>query len=53
MSDRPTKRDWVGAWLEGLARARFTGEAQLTLYYTDGWVTRLAVKEDSPALAEK
>ena len=54
MSERPTKRDWLTAWLDGLERSRFTGEAQITLYLTNGWFTRLVVKEGEPHhLAEK
>ena len=48
MSDRPTKRAWLTAWLDGLERSRFTGEARLTLTLEHGSLVRLLVAERKP-----
>jgi hypothetical protein len=45
---KQTKRDWLNAWLDGMERGGFTGEAMPRLHFNNGVLTRvIPMREDS------
>jgi len=42
---KPTRHEWLVAWIEGLIRQAFTGTASITLHVERGSITRLEVQE--------
>jgi len=39
--DRPTKREWIAAYLLGLEKSGYTGRVELILDFNKGGITRL------------
>ncbi len=46
VTNAPTRREWLVAWLDGLERSCFTGTVSLTLNLAHGGITRLVVQEE-------
>ncbi len=51
---RPTKREWLKAYMDGLERSRYTGSVEVRLTYCNGEITLVitTVKDDSARVRE-
>lgn len=51
---RPTKREWLKAYMDGLERSRFTGSVEVRLTYCNGDITLVitTVKDDIARVRE-
>jgi hypothetical protein len=45
---RPTKREWLEAWLNGLEKTAFTGKVLPELHYNLGHLTRIVPLKEEP-----
>lgn len=45
---RPSKREWINAYLDGLEGNRYSGRVSLTLEWNKGGLSRLVVMRQDP-----